>query len=114
MNTTIDNSSGQTDSGYESRDVNATKIILGGIGIIAVIVVIVVLLAEYFVVVKEEQTYEAVLKPESSALRDLRAREDEMLTSYGVVDSAAGVYRIPVSRAMELLADEAYREKQKR
>jgi hypothetical protein len=35
-------------------------------------------------------------------LRDLRAREDAMLTSYGWVDREAGRLRIPIDRAMQL------------
>lgn len=38
-----------------------------------------------------------------AALRSLRAREDEVLSSYGWVDRDAGVVRIPIDRAMELL-----------
>ena len=35
-------------------------------------------------------------------LRELRAREDEILTSYGWVDKNAGVVRIPIDAAMKL------------
>jgi hypothetical protein len=35
-------------------------------------------------------------------LAELRAREEQTLTTYGVVDQNAGVYRIPIDRAMEL------------
>jgi hypothetical protein len=35
-------------------------------------------------------------------LADLRAREDEQLTSYGWVDKNAGVVRIPIEEAMKL------------
>ena len=38
-------------------------------------------------------------------LADLRAREDEQLRSYGWVDKNAGVVRIPIDRAMELIAE---------
>lgn len=37
-------------------------------------------------------------------LRRLRAREDEQLHGYGWVDRPAGVTRIPIERAIELLA----------
>jgi hypothetical protein len=37
-------------------------------------------------------------------LRDIRAQEDAILEGYGWVDQAAGVVRIPVERAMEILA----------
>jgi len=35
-------------------------------------------------------------------LSDLRAKEDELLTSYGWVDKNAGVVRIPIDAAMKL------------
>jgi hypothetical protein len=38
-------------------------------------------------------------------LREMRAAEDRMLSSYGWVDRDAGIVRIPVGRAMEILAD---------
>jgi hypothetical protein len=39
-------------------------------------------------------------------LREVRAAEDRVLNSYGWVDREAGIARIPISRAMEILADE--------
>jgi hypothetical protein len=47
---------------------------------------------------------------EPAALARLRAEEQERLSSYGWVDKPAGVVRIPVERAMELLVE---REKKK-
>lgn len=38
-------------------------------------------------------------------LRELRAAEDAVLTSYGWVDRKAGVIRIPIERAMELTSE---------
>ena len=38
-------------------------------------------------------------------LNEMRRKEEEALTSYGWVDKNAGVVRIPVSRAMELIAE---------
>jgi hypothetical protein len=38
-------------------------------------------------------------------LHRLRAREDEVLQTYGWVDQKAGVVRIPVARAMQQLAE---------
>ena len=36
-------------------------------------------------------------------LRDLRAHEDEVLTSYGWVDKNTGVVRIPIEEAMKIV-----------
>jgi hypothetical protein len=40
-------------------------------------------------------------------LAQLRAREDTILDGYGWEDRAGGVVRIPIARAMELVAKEA-------
>ncbi len=38
---------------------------------------------------------------------NLRARENLILTSYGWINQDAGIVRIPISRAIELMAEEA-------
>ena len=38
-------------------------------------------------------------------LKDLRAREDEILATYGWVDQGSGVVRIPIERAMKMVAE---------
>jgi hypothetical protein len=40
-------------------------------------------------------------------MRLMRAEEDSMLQSYGWVDRQAGIVRVPISRAMELLIEKA-------
>ena len=96
-------------NGYEEQDVNPNKLILYGVISVIVVVVVVVFVIDYFSATKEEMISEMVLEPESVALRELRAREAEELGSYKLLDPAEGRYRIPIERAMELVADEAYR-----
>jgi hypothetical protein len=43
-------------------------------------------------------------------LEQLRAEEDSVLSSYGWVDQAAGIARIPIDRAMALQAERAARK----
>ncbi len=94
------------DAGYEEQDVRigrtALFILLGSVMLIAILV----LLNEYFLAVKEEVVYEEVLKPESRSLMELRAREDSILTTYGVADSVKGLYRMPIDKAMEKMITE--------
>lgn len=97
--------------GYEKRDVSANKVIFVGVMGILLLVVLVVAMIDYFTVFTEEQIYVSVLKPESSALRELHAREAEALHSYKLLDAAKGVYQIPVERAIDLMADSAFQEK---
>ena len=95
--------------GYEKRDVNIGKILAYAAGGIIILVILIIFLIDFFISVREENIYEAVLKPESAPLRELRARETEELTTYRIVDADKGIYQIPIDRAMELLADESYR-----
>ena len=99
-------------NGYERQDVNLKSLLLIGLGIAVSIAAILMFLNEYFVVEKERQVYQQVLKPESTKLRQLRAYEDEILNNYAVLDQDRGLYQIPIERAMELLADEDYRQRQ--
>jgi hypothetical protein len=57
----------------------------------------------------ESQAVEAMLADTSqqSVLRTTDMQAEEKLTQYGVVDAANGVYRIPIERAIEILAAES-------
>ncbi|SYZ72599.1 conserved hypothetical protein [Candidatus Zixiibacteriota bacterium] len=102
-----------SDEGYEKKDINVAKVFMFVALAAGFLVVAILLLNNYFTEATEEQVYSAVLKPESVALRDLRAREDGILNSYKLLDSAKGIYQIPIERAMKVMADEAFRESQK-
>ncbi|MBU0982690.1 MAG: hypothetical protein KKA42_02400 [candidate division Zixibacteria bacterium] len=97
-------------SGYEKRDVNVNKVVFIGVMSIIIVVVAIFFVVDYFSVAREEVFQDMVLNPKSVPLRELRAREEEELNSYKVLDSTRNEYRIPIARAMELMADEAYRE----
>jgi hypothetical protein len=108
--------------GHEERDVTFRPIVWGGAGMLIAVVLIFVLVRWTFVSYlahDAEQSppanplagsYGRQLPPEPRLqthpirdLRDLRAAEDATLTSYGWIDRQAGVVRIPIARAMELL-----------
>jgi len=93
---------------YERRDANAKKIFLATFVFAAIVIGLIVWLNEYFIQTREEIFATAVFQPESIPLRDLRAKEDEVLNSYRIIDGAKDIYQIPVSRAMELIVEEAY------
>jgi hypothetical protein len=67
----------------------------------------VVWLDSFFTVSKNREVYRKVLSLDNPTLRDLRAQEEAVLNSYGWVDPEKKVARIPIERAMELLAQEA-------
>jgi hypothetical protein len=111
--TNTENSHKNTENaGYEKSDVNVAKVIIFGIFGIIILVAVLIFTWDYFTSVKESMVENVVLKPQSAAIRELHARETEELNSYKLLDADKGVYRIPIERAMELVADEAYRERQ--
>src|SRR5438034_10651087 len=106
---------------HETSDVNLRAILTFGAGLVVAGVFInflVWLLFTYFSVRESRQVpavyplatrQENRLPPEPRLqtqpredLRELRAREDEILTSYGWLDKNAGVVRIPIDRAMQI------------
>jgi len=93
--------------GYEKKDVNVKMIIGVGLTSVIILIIIFVILNDYFTVMETEAVYEAQLKPESVTLKELRAEDEKILTTYKLIDAEKGVYRIPIDRAMHLLAEEA-------
>ncbi len=93
---------------FERRDVDVKSIILTIVIGAVMFVTILIGVSEYFLMATEEQVTNSVLKPPSSALRDLRAQEDEILNSYKVIDASKNIYRIPIGEAMKLITEEAY------
>ena len=110
-----ENQKPESQPGYESRDVNIKMVALIGILGIAIVIISLVGLNQLFTFVTERQIREAVLVPVSEELLKLRAREDEILNSYGVINQDGGIYRIPIDSAISLyLADMADRESARR
>ncbi len=109
---------------HEERDVNLTPVVLAGVGVILLVVVAAVaMFGLYDVLMVQEARMSPPANPLVAAagprqppaprlqsdpikdLEELRAAEDKLLTSYGWVDKNAGTVRIPIARAIELLAD---------
>ena len=108
-------------AGHELSDLKAGSIALFGIGVViamALAVVIASFLIHTRAVRHEKREAPAprlarervtISQPRLQVggvneLREMRAGEDTMLNSYGWVDREAGIVRIPVDRAMEILA----------
>ncbi len=64
-------------------------------------------LNSYFTVARNQEVYRKVLSLSNPKLAELRAVEAEALNTYGWVDREKGVVRVPIGRAMEILAQEA-------
>ena len=109
---------------HEHSDVNITAILAFGgslIVVAAVIHLLIYVLFGYFTSREQVQTpaeyplaaSQGHREPPEPRLQtdprqdlaDLRAKEDDQLTSYGWVDRNAGVVRIPIDQAMKLTLD---------
>jgi hypothetical protein len=101
----------QQQAGYDKTDVNITKIVGYSFTIVIVLIAIIVFLYEVFIYSKEQAVYELVLSPESKMLRELRAREDQQLNSYKILDEEKGIYQIPIDQAIEVVSNEAYEKR---
>ncbi len=94
--------------GYEQRDANLKGLLWVTLVSIIIIVIAILWVKDLFLTTREALITEMVLQPESAALRELRAQETDMLENYRILDAAKGIYQIPINRAMELMAQEAY------
>jgi hypothetical protein len=107
--------------GYETRDVNLRLIIIALAGLSILVVISLIAMAGFFGVLANRQAGQVVPVPPLAASRqppeprlqassrqdldELRAAEDEMLHNYGWVNREAGVVRIPIERAKELVLE---------
>lgn len=113
---------------HEERDVRLRPLIFFGVGLAVLamlVLVLLVLLFDHLAARQAELTpppsplLEAERQPPEPRLqvspqrdmRVMRAEEDAVLESYGWVDRQAGIVRIPIARAMELLADRTERRR---
>ena len=109
----------ESQPGHELSDLRAGPIALFGIGVViamALAVVITSFLMHTRAVHKREAPAPRLARERVTIsqarlqvggvneLREMRAGEDAALNSYGWVDRDAGIVRIPVDRAMEILA----------
>ena len=109
---------------HEDRDVNAIAITRFGIGLTLIIIFAALILWGLFNYFARRAAAELGETPLAGVgttanrlppqprlqespridLRDMRAAEDQLLTHYGWIDQASGVVRIPIDRAMDILA----------
>jgi hypothetical protein len=94
--------------GYERRDTNVRAIFLFGVGLVAVIVLSeLVLWGAYRALMAHRPPPEQAGKAENITLqmKNLREGQEATLAGYGWVDRKAGVVRVPIERAMDLVAE---------
>lgn len=98
--------------GYEPRDASVPALFKFGVGLIVVMVAVhLALLGVYKLMERERPEAVETTAPENlyQQLRTLRGDEEETLGGYGWVDRKAGVVRIPIDRAIDLLAEKGDR-----
>ena len=109
----------QTGPGYETRDASIRGLILFAVGLATILVLVFVGMVGVFRYFSRSKSLGAPASPFADVrtlppqprlqveprtdLAHLRQHEDELLNSYGWVDPKAGVVRIPIDRAMDLL-----------
>ena len=103
----------QAGQGFDRSEPNVRFIAIFGAGTLVLLVVSVLALQYYYNRVLEEQVFVKVQEPVAQTLVDLRTREDEELHSYRYLDREKGTVRLPIERAMELLASESAQGKLK-
>lgn len=113
---------GTTEGTYERRDMNARVVGTFLAGLIVTVVVVFLLMGWLFEHLQSSQARrdvpvsplaEARQVPPAPALqvnprqdlKVMRGEEDALLHSYGWIDQKAGTVRIPIDRAMKLLAE---------
>jgi hypothetical protein len=111
-------------AGHEERDVSLRPVALAALGLTAVVLVVFVLmqvLLNFYAGIQSRRS--AAPSPLAGAygmkeppmprlqthpvadLRDLRARDEALLSGYAWIDRDAGLVQIPIERAMDLMAE---------
>lgn len=111
--------------GYEPRDANFKRLILIGFGLLGLVVgmmlLVIAVQAVFLKTVSEPPGPSSSLaeqhpmppEPRLQAtphidMKTFWAREDSLLNSYGWVDSQAGIVRIPIDRAMDIVLEKGF------
>jgi hypothetical protein len=90
---------------YDDPNVAASAVV-GIVSAILLFVIIVVLQAFFYRAEKSELEKKVYSQP-YQALQQLDANQLELLNSYGWISEAEGTVRIPIDRAMDLIAAES-------
>ncbi|MBK8480413.1 MAG: hypothetical protein IPL40_04445 [Proteobacteria bacterium] len=90
--------------GVEADALPVVQVGLWVLALLGLVVIVVLALWQYFDAVSQRELVAQDLSQVPPALPELRARDRRLLNHYEVVDAPRGLFRIPVARAMELLA----------
>jgi hypothetical protein len=103
----------EKEQGVAYEGVAATQIMGISGSIILVILVAVAIIFGWFAQVTQDERTAAAERQRYEQIRQAETEAERQLRQYGVVDEEEGVYRIPIDRAMDLVAtEEAQRRSQ--
>lgn len=81
------------------------------VGVAVSLLLFVALALLMYALTAEERNKPIEEKPPAERLKELRASEDEVLSTYRLVDAKKKIVRIPIDRAMSLYAESASRSR---
>ena len=97
----------------EQRDINVSVILKSGLSLLIAVIFTMAAAGGLYVLRRQPQRPTAIVPPEPrlqtnapGELQRWRATEDEMLNRYEWIDREKGIVRIPITRAMELVAQQ--------
>lgn len=93
-------------AGFDLAEPKTRFIAVFGFATLLLLAAIILGLQAYVDRVKEHEIFVKVLEPVSADLTALRSREDIQLDTYQYLDRGKGAVRLPIRRAMDLLAQE--------
>ncbi|NQV38679.1 MAG: hypothetical protein HQ509_11830 [Candidatus Marinimicrobia bacterium] len=93
-----------TSKGYDTHEINIRYV--AGIAVASLLFLIVTLTVTYGYYVKEAELaiHNIVNAPQSEVLVVQQQANAKTLNSYAVIDGNAGIYQVPIARAIELIA----------
>ncbi len=102
----------EKERGVAYEGIAASQIMAIALSILVVISVAVVVLFGWYGQVAQDTRARSSNADNYELLQETRTQQEEALTQYGVVDEEEGVYRIPIDRAMDVVATEEYQRSQ--
>lgn len=93
--------------GFDRSEVQTVPVVVVTVVIVGFIVAVCIGCAIYYNSFRDAQVERLQLEPVSQDYLDLQAREQKHLNSYGTIDKAAGIVRVPIEKAMDLVIAES-------
>ncbi len=97
-------------AGVEPENMNSGLLVQIVLGVAAIVVILVIVVFQ--IMNLEVQTVQAQLAENvgAQALAEVELNGAQKLNRYELLDAEAGIYQIPIERAMELMASETYQQ----